>query len=146
VTATQQPGPKARPTHQLEMRVIADPAWLPSLRVVAADLATRADFDLDMVSDLRMAVDEACAELVAAAQPGAVLVCRFAVGEDGITVSATIPPAEAATVPRDDFGWQVLRTLTDEVEVVREGSDGAQPTLGLRLRKLRQREGRVTSQ
>lgn len=143
-TATQQPGPQARPTHQLEMRVIADPAWLPSLRVVAADLATRADFDLDMVSDLRMAVDEACAELLSAAQPGAVLICRFTVGDDGITVSATIPPTAAATVPRDDFGWQVLRTLADEVEILREGSDGAQPTLGLRLRKLRQPEDPAT--
>ncbi len=149
VTAIQQPGRYARPTHQLEMRVTADAAWLPSLRVVAADLATRADFDLDMVSDLRMAVDEAGAELVAAARPGDVLICRFTVSDDGITVAATVPAATAATVPRDDFGWQVLRTLTDEVEVLREDpedADDGQPTLGLRLRKLRQGEDRVTSQ
>ena len=40
----------------VEVRVHADPALIPSVRAVAADLAARADFDLDAVSDLRMAV------------------------------------------------------------------------------------------
>ncbi len=138
MTATQQSGPQARPSDHLEMRVSADPAWLPSLRVVAADLATRADFDLDAVSDLRMAVDEACAELVGAARPDAVLVCRFAVEHDGITMTATVPAADGATVSRDGFGWRILTTLTDEVEVLEGGEpNGTGPTTGLRLRKLR---------
>lgn len=146
MTATQQPGPGAPPADQLEMRVIADLGWLPSLRLVAADLAIRADFDLDMVSDLRMAVDEACAELVHAARPGAVLVCRFFVDGDGITMTATVPVTGAVTVPRDEFGWQVLRTLADEVEVLEGGADRTESTLGLRLRKLRKPESKVAPQ
>lgn len=133
MTATQS-GPEARSSDQLEMRVCADPAWIPSLRVVAADLATRGDFDLDAVSDLRMAVDEACAELVGIARPDAMLVCRFAVEHDGITVTATVGVTGEATISRDGFGWRILTTLADEVEVFGGGdSDG---TLGLRLRKL----------
>lgn len=138
MTAIQQSGPEASPSDQLEMRVSADPAWFPSLRLVAADLATRTDFDLDAVSDLRMAIDEACAELLGAARPDAVLVCRFAVEREGITVTATVPASCGATVSREGFGWRILTTLADEVEVLDSGEpDGAGPSLGLRLRKLR---------
>lgn len=139
MTAIQQPGSDIRCADQLEMRVPADPAWLPSLRVVAADLATRADFDLDAVADLRMAVDEACAELLSATLPDAVLVCRFAVEHDRITVTVTVPTPGGTAVSRNGFGWRILTTLTDEVEVLGgDGSDGARSTMGLRLHKLRQ--------
>lgn len=137
MTAIQHSGADAGYADQLEMRVLADPAWLPSLRVVAAELATRADFDLDAVSDLRMAVDEACAGLMRAARPNAVLVCQFAVEPDRITVTATITVTGEA-VSRDSFGWRILTTLTDEVEVLGpDGPHGERPTMGLRLRKLR---------
>ncbi|MQA17012.1 MAG: ATP-binding protein [Pseudonocardiaceae bacterium] len=136
-TPTMPAPPRA---DQIEIRVNADAAWLPSLRVVAADLATRADFDLDEVADLRMAVDQACAELVSAADSGAVLVCRFAMDRDRITVTATVPVSGPTAIPRDTFGWRVLTTLVDEVEVL----DGADPSQGagcmlcLRLGMLRQ--------
>lgn len=40
-------------------------AWLVSvIRDMAADVAAWADFDLDAVLDLRMAVDEACLTLI----------------------------------------------------------------------------------
>ena len=64
----------------VEVRVHADPALIPSVRAVAADLAARADFDLDAVSDLRMAVDEACSALVPLAREGGQLRCGFVIG------------------------------------------------------------------
>jgi len=48
----------------VEIRISARPALIPTVRAVASDLAGRADFDLDAISDLRMAVDEACTTLV----------------------------------------------------------------------------------
>jgi len=48
----------------VEVRTSASAALIPTIRAVASDLAARADFDLDAISDLRMAVDEACATLV----------------------------------------------------------------------------------
>lgn len=134
MTAIQQSGSKASSADQIEIRVAADAAWVPSLRVIAADLATRADFDLDAVSDLRMAVDEACAELVGAARPDAEMLCRFTTEQDRITMTASVPVTGRAAISREGFGWRILTTLADEVEVLGDG----EATLGLRLCKLRQ--------
>lgn len=113
------------------------PAQLAPVRVVAADLAARVDFDLDAVSDLRMAVDEACATLAMLAAPGARLRCTVQADTDQITVVARIPAAGASEIPQDTFGWRVLATLTDEVEVLDE-DDAAPPSLGIRLVKHRE--------
>ncbi|MGH3902595.1 MAG: ATP-binding protein [Pseudonocardiaceae bacterium] len=104
------------------------PAHLAPVRVVAADLAARADFDLDAVADLRMAVDEACATLAVLAQPGARLRCRLQVEADRIMVTARIP-APGQSISQDSFGWRVLATLTDQVDVL----DGDGASLGIRL-------------
>lgn len=126
--------------HQLELRVDADPFWMSSLRALITDLAMRADFDLDAVADLTLAVDEACALLIGASAPHETLVCRFAVSADSITVTATLPPVEhparRPNLPTDTFGWRVIRTLADEVELLT--ADGAP---GIRLTKLRMAAG-----
>lgn len=137
--------PQVQP--QIEMRVDADPNRVPSVRVVAADLATRADFDLDAVADLRLAVDEACAALIGAAPPGSVLTCRLTVTADEVVVTVTVPVAEPSTVSPNTFGWRVLTTLADEVEVLdhcvapaSNGHPGSCPSLGFRLSKRREAE------
>ncbi|MGH3816080.1 MAG: ATP-binding protein [Pseudonocardiaceae bacterium] len=104
------------------------PAQLAPVRVVAADLAARADFDLDAVADLRMAVDEACATLATMAQRGARLRCWLQIDSDRITVTARIP-ASGQSISQDTFGWRVLATLTDRVDVLDEGGS----SLGIRL-------------
>jgi serine/threonine-protein kinase RsbW len=105
---------------------------IPTIRAVASDLAARADFDLDAISDLRMAVDEACATLVDVAAPGSSLRCTFDVREELIRVHAEVDTADAVTpVSTDTFGWRVLQTLADEVELEANGSG----TVGIRLHK-----------
>lgn len=121
----------------VEVRTSASAALIPTLRMIAADLAARADFDLDAISDLRMAVDEACATLVDVAAPSSLLRCVFQVRPERIQVDAEVQPAQADTVvSTDTFGWRVLRTLADEVEVRHEaGIDGNRATVGIRLNK-----------
>ena len=105
----------------VEVRTSATAALIPTIRAVASDLAARADFDLDAISDLRMAVDEACATLVDAARPDAQLQCRFLVRAERIRVHAQVQAAKPdAGVSTDTFGWRVLQTLADEVEVLHE--------------------------
>jgi serine/threonine-protein kinase RsbW len=129
------------PVVTLEVRSVATPMLVPTIRTVAADLAARADFDLDAISDLRMAVDEACATLIGAASPEARLTCTFTVMPDRIEVDVTIPlpadsPGSGATVVTDTFGWRVLQTLADKVLVVQlPGSDGGPDQVGIRLDK-----------
>jgi serine/threonine-protein kinase RsbW len=133
----------------IEVRIAAAPSQLPAVRVMAGDLATRLDFDLDAVSDLRMAVDEACATLVSLAAPGARLSCRFDTLPTELRVVAEVP-SESAEPPRTDtFGWQVLKTLTDTVDAeVRpiEGTDlttTASPRHLVRIRLVKRRPAAV---
>ena len=74
------------------------------LRTATAGLAARLHFTLDEIEDLRIAVDEACAMLLAIAARGAELACRFSVTDDALTVEVTVadrarrPPARRVVV------------------------------------------------
>ena len=126
----------------VEVRTSATAALIPTIRAVASDLAARADFDLDAISDLRMAVDEACATLVDVAAPSTMLQCTFLVHAEHIEVHAEVRAGAAdAVVSTDTFGWRVLQTLADSVEALRKDADSADavdhagPTVGIRLDK-----------
>lgn len=118
------------------VQVKASASDLPPLRVVAADLAARADFDLDAVADLRLAVDEAASELVAVAAPEALLTCVFLLDAGQMEVLASVPARPGTTLRQDSFGWRVLTTLVDEVRASGE-PDGDPPVLGISLCKQR---------
>jgi serine/threonine-protein kinase RsbW len=118
------------------VQVKASASDLPPLRVVAADLAARAEFDLDTVADLRLAVDEAASELVAVAAPEALLTCVFSLDAAQMEVTASVPACPGATLRQDSFGWRVLTTLVDEVRAGGE-PDGDPPVLGISLCKRR---------
>ena len=76
-------------TLQADMVTIKLPAagaYLSVLRTATAGLAARLDFTLDEIEDLRIAVDEACAMLLAQAVPGADLDCTFTLNGDSMRV------------------------------------------------------------
>jgi serine/threonine-protein kinase RsbW len=99
------------------LAVPASGAYLGVLRTATAGLAARLQFTLDEIEDLRIAVDEACAILLAVAALDAELACRFTVTDDTLTVEAAVPVASSAVrLPSgESFAWQVLSALTDEV-------------------------------
>lgn len=121
----------------VEVRTSANAALIPTIRAVASDLAARADFDLDAISDLRMAVDEACATLVDVAAPTSTLRCLFLVRPERIEVRVEVQASSAdAAVSTDTFGWRVLQTLADDVQTESiPGEAGNGPTVGIRLDK-----------
>ncbi len=120
----------------VEVRTAASAALIPTVRAVASDLAARADFDLDAISDLRMAVDEACATLVGLAAGGSHLRCTFDVQGDRIAVAAEVQAPADSDLPTDSFGWRVLQTLADKVDVDRSTGDDGSAVLRIRLHKL----------
>ena len=125
----------------IELRVPASAVHIPTVRTVAADLAGRQDFDLDGIHDFRMAVDEACAQLVALATAGSPLRCIFVVAPDHIEVTARVSVMAPVRIQTNTFGWQVLTTLTDDVSPIEDldNVDMQVPEIGIRLRVGRDR-------
>src|SRR3954469_19352611 len=95
------------------LTVPADGGYLGVLRTATAGLAARLHFALDEIEDLRIAVDEACAMLLAIATRGAELECRFTVTEDALTVEVAVTTVRGARLPSESsFAWKVLTALT----------------------------------
>jgi serine/threonine-protein kinase RsbW len=106
-------------TIQADMVTIKLPAagaYLSVLRTATAGLAARLDFTLDEIEDLRIAVDEACAMLLAQAVPGADLDCTFTLNGDSIRVGVSVLTLDGQQPSRDTFAWTVLSALAGEVD------------------------------
>ncbi|MBE1577976.1 anti-sigma factor [Amycolatopsis roodepoortensis] len=96
----------------------------------------RADFGLDAISDAKMAVDEACSQLVQPAELGAVLCCVFHEIPEGIAVSISTRTNRPFLPSETTFGWHVLTTLTHSVRARCEpipGETGGTTTIDLVL-------------
>jgi serine/threonine-protein kinase RsbW len=106
----------------VEIRLGAKAVHLPVVRAVAVNIAMRADLDLDAISDLELAVDEACSSLIVLAEPNSILICRFTVGDEEIVFRASVDSTQQAP-STGTFGWRVLTTLTDRA---RSWSDSGQ--------------------
>lgn len=110
---------------EIELRIGAVLTNLPIIRSLAASIAMRADFDLDAIADLRLAVDEACSTLITQAVPNTALTCSFRVNQDEIRFVVTVPSTSDAKPSSDSFGWRVLSTLTDHTATWVDGPDEA---------------------
>ncbi|SHN48026.1 ATP-binding protein [Cryptosporangium aurantiacum] len=95
---------------------------LPVLRAIATSIALRADADLDMVADLRLAVDEACSALVRAAGPDEPLHCRFIQHPDAVEVVAAVWSPQSASA-EDELGVLLLSSLTDRIATETQALD-----------------------
>lgn len=112
---TNAPGQPA-PKDEVTVRLPAEGAYLSVLRMVTAGLAARLDFTVDEIEDLKIAVDEACAMLLAGAVPGADVDVTFTVGEDVLHVSVTVPSVTGTEPSRETFSWTVLTALAGDVD------------------------------
>jgi serine/threonine-protein kinase RsbW len=91
-------------------------AYLSVLRTATAGLAARLDFTLDDIEDLRIAVDEACAMLLAQAAPAATLDCTFELLPDTMKISVSVVTTDGLQPSRDTFAWTVLSALAGAVD------------------------------
>jgi serine/threonine-protein kinase RsbW len=98
------------------VRLPAASAYLSVLRTATAGLAARLDFTLDEIEDLRIAVDEACAMLLAQAVPGTDLDCEFELTADAMRIAVSVLTVEGREPSRDTFAWTVLSSLAGEVD------------------------------
>ncbi|MFT4010824.1 MAG: anti-sigma factor [Nocardioidaceae bacterium] len=101
----------------VELKLPADGGFVAVLRTATAGLAARLDFDLDEVEDLRIAVDEACALLLAQARAGSALECRFWLGDNSLSVDVAAECNHPTPPSRDSFSWNVLSALVSSASV-----------------------------
>lgn len=129
----------ARPTgpqdeDTVELRIPANSAYLSILRTATAGLAARLDFTLDEIDDLRIAVDEASALLLADAVPGADLTCLYTLLPDALLIRVSTVSRTGRLPRQQTFAWTVLISLAGEVEA----ETGAGGLVVLTLRKRRE--------
>jgi len=121
----------------VNVRVPARPEFVHVFRSVIGSIAARADFTYDEIDDLRLAVDEAFAQLLtihSTATTLSMLVRSLAGG--GVEVVASIDADDAAWPPEGaehSLTWQVLSALADEARF--ENADG-HPALRLIKRRV----------
>lgn len=109
----------------------AHPKYLHLLRSIAASVAGRMDFAFDAIDDLRLAVAEASAQVMASRSPGSGL--TMVVNEQSQSVTVDVATDATSTPwPPDGFdrslAWKVMTALADEAEI---GQDAAAPSISL---------------
>lgn len=107
----------------VEFRVAAQLENLAVLRTVVGAVGTFSDLNFDAVADLRLAVDEACTQLIRSATPGATLVVVVDPREDVVVVEASTTCETDDVVAEGSFSWHVLSSLTDDLKTFHNGHD-----------------------
>ncbi|TQF68313.1 ATP-binding protein [Rhodococcus spelaei] len=115
----------------VEVRVTAELAQLPVLRAMAETITVLNEFNLDEISDVTLAVDQVCSDLIGDTVEGAELTCRFQLAGDELCVGISSIIRSDRGPDQHGFGWHVLRSLTDSIAVTRaplDTSKGGHPT------------------
>ncbi|MFD4368484.1 ATP-binding protein [Rhodococcus sp. NPDC058521] len=128
---------KARSDTPVVLHVAAEFEQLAVVRAVTETLAILADYPFDDVADIKLAVDEVCSELIAAASTGEELVCAFAVTEADIRITLRSLTGAARVPDHESFGWHVLETLMSSVSVSRDLIDTGEQSTTIELVKRR---------
>jgi serine/threonine-protein kinase RsbW len=105
--------------------VPARPDFVRLLRTVVSTVGARLDLTYDRIDDLRIAVDEACAQLLAIS--GGTMTMRVTPDDARVVVTVTsdAPLGNGSWPPADveeSLAWRILDGLADEVRF--ELSDG----------------------
>ncbi|MBL1074131.1 anti-sigma factor [Nocardia sp. 2] len=119
-------------TSTVGIRVPADLGQLTMLRALAETVALIADFALDEVTDIRVALDEVATGLIVAAAPGSCVDCDFDFDDEQMSVRVSAVTVDDETFDEDGFGWHVLQTITETIRAQRRPFDalaGGYPTV-----------------
>lgn len=105
----------------VEFRLAARLENLAVLRTLIVAVGTFSDLDLDAVADLRLAVDEACTQLIGSATPDATLVVIVDPRDDAVVVEASTTCASNEVLIEGSFSWHVISSLVDDVQILLDG-------------------------
>lgn len=109
---------------EVGVQVSAQLAELAMLRALADTVGLTADFEIDEVTDMRMALDEIATGLILDAVPGASVDCRFAYDDRCMIVHISAVTRSEDALAQRNLCWPVVHDLTDTVHAVRFPFDG----------------------
>ncbi|ONM48949.1 ATP-binding protein [Nocardia donostiensis] len=118
-------------TTTIGIRVPATLDQLVMLRALAETVSLIADFALDEVTDIRLALDEVATSLILHAVPDTTLGCDFTYGKQQMTVHVNATTVSDSVQDTESFGWHIVRTLTRSVRAAQQAYDvamGGYPT------------------
>jgi serine/threonine-protein kinase RsbW len=115
-----------RPRLMASLAVPADADYLAIARVTAMHVGALLGLTVGRITDVRLAVDEACSLLLRAAGPGA-LELSFERCLDELRVTVRGPAPSGGPEP-DDVGWLMMRALVGDARMETDG-DTATVTL-----------------
>lgn len=112
-------GPNRLPrSRTVVLTIPADREQVVLVRSVAGHIAARLGLSVAELTDLRLAVDEACGLFLLSPGFGAAgepLECRFEEQPDALAVTVSAPSGPSAAPDVDDIGWIMLSALVDEL-------------------------------
>jgi serine/threonine-protein kinase RsbW len=121
---------------EIELRMWAAGARVSTVRAIAADVAIREDFDLDALTDLKLAVDEACATVLSKADPDGLVLCRLMVTPTQVEFIATAATDNGYPPSTESLGWHMLHVLSDSADCWITEVDGER-RIHVRITKMR---------
>ncbi|MFC9894306.1 ATP-binding protein [Nocardia sp. NPDC127579] len=110
-------------TTTIGVRVPAEIEQLTMLRALAETVTLIADFGIDEVTDIRLALDEIATALMLGAVPGSQIDATFTYQGGAISVEVSGVAADDTALDRGNFGWHIVQTLTDTLSVAQTGYD-----------------------
>ena len=100
----------------VRLEIPASGAYLSVVRAAATGLAAELQFTYEQIDDLRIAVDEACTQLLARRGSATTLQVAYHLSDQELRVDVSIEaPDRGDPLDRDTFAWQILTAMTDEV-------------------------------
>lgn len=105
---------------QVEMTIPAEGSQVALVRAATAAVCAQADFTLDAMEDLKLAVDEACSLVIADAPPGSAMSIRWTIAGRNVGVDVSGASSSGAPLAHNTFAWTVLTALVDAVEATVE--------------------------
>lgn len=105
---------------QVEMTLPAEGSQVALVRAATAAVCAQADFTLDAMEDLKLAVDEACSLVIADAPAGSTMHVTWTVSGRNVGVDVSATSGSGSPLAHNTFAWTVLTALVDSVEATVE--------------------------
>lgn len=113
------------PTSSSDIRLVipSQPEYVGVVRLAAAGIAHRLEFDVEQADDLKLAVTEACGHLLTGGESPGPIEVGWQISETSLTV--VVRREQSATPPEDsderEMGLFLIHALMDEVTELEDG-------------------------